>query len=1697
MQFDLVPLSNTSSFDLVPFDDEETKKEVTSFDLVAAEPKRESQHMKQFVAGALDIGASLPALAGLVATPFKAGYHALADDTGLKESFVKGLDNPAMRLAGKMQQGINDLVGVEDPQGLEQLTRLLPSMIPTPFALSRLVTKGAGAASKALNITSAGGQKAMEFGAQLALPMVQTTKGASLGRKAAEVGAQAGLTLGGDQGIRYAMDMPTIASSYDLIDDSLLEDGPKTAISAGIVVAGALFARQVFSQRAAAQAKMAEKLGTYGTNSAPINPEAKPGALNILDTNDAKFFDAHSVIRKEVVEKTGNKDEGDEVLGLWKQRAQEMAAANMVRGNFPNSAVETGLDNTLAKIDETYRGFDEANKKDFDDYVHSMYELPNRIKATMRNLELGEDNAASRNKFVEKQITDINVFANKLKGEIKNAEDVIAAGGKSTRQHEKFIKNTQRKLKTLENSLNRWNNFGSEDTVTGFDGKVWRLSDDVNTGEVSIFNKTIPLDQQLSFLKSIGAKRTATGLAVGTREGKLLTPQIDGNFALATEVQMQHAIAKGKKNPQVQALAERYSKLGDSFIEFFVEQGLWSKPFAAEMRRDRTFHNTFMFTPGREANATDVTAIGRIKYILGWDTPEALAATQSLLNRAGGVYARAKETLNSAAGQAAEEAANFKGSMPGQLKQSAQKDVQGIISPMNPIAAMESYTASLFEHVSENTARVRTANILREGISPNMIVDKNTPDSKIIVKLATFDPQTGDMIKGSMDPEIESAVKTRAGTGNIKDIEQENMLYAYEDGVQVQYYVPSKIMRDAMTYHSNIVQGMHVIGATAKNVMTAGTTRHIAFAPLQSAYATMMQFVNAPASGIFFHLGDTIRGTKEALVTGFAQETAGHFRRLMKTSTFFQNNKPLFEKLTLKLENIVQKSMMLELQNLTGGVQGSTLAIDSVTRTAKTLDSLMGAARMPGDAASYNAVKGVWRYGSILNRAIQDGATIGLYMKAMRQQLKKDYRTISRPSEIDGVKIVYKSPTHTRADGTVPTASYNRGTNTIHIDVDRVKKESFTKTQKDGWQADKAAYENMPKHFDDADDFAEFVLDHELAHARQNQGPKGMVRLYRGETSVSNDVSNVPDWIRESPAFQSTMSAHGRWFTRSPDEARHYNSMHGADDGNISYIDVPEKEVDNYLSKNQPEAKRFSAAGRENEEYFLPRELADRRVRVNEGVPREIEANHLATMARNKARARAANIANVRTKDIAGDYLAQGTDEFTKAARAWTPFMGAAMQGMRAFGRAWSRDPVKTATMLTTAVVIPAVAEQVFLYSSASEEQKEAFWKESDSVRVANMMMPHPDGKTLIKIPVEPVMRVFRAMAVEMVDTMLNGSNQYRPYKNELTDGVGLVEGQFMYSTLTGLASAVNLPISPLIQAMAAKMGYQVVVGIDPNSESGFGGIRPLAGQQVSAIGRDQNAMINGVLTKESTGMMAALGGMMGQLVGSVYELFNVGTESDLEERADRAFEEVTHKFAAYSRVGALFGLDETTRNTRASALDAQLRPMIRGLNSARMMAAGQKLLAGGQVPAGNALLSPDDPVTMINARNMASVADNVRFKDAGTTISLAYQQLKIIDSSDRTPQSLTQLLPWLPSGEPFTREMKFRATQELNAKINQERVMQLYLMKQNEEIFGGKYSDYAGTSPPIHLDSPFAYPSGMFEESASYIPTPEAPPSQ
>lgn len=109
----------------------------------------------------------------------------------------------------------------------------------------------------------------------------------------------------------------------------------------------------------------------------------------------------------------------------------------------------------------------------------------------------------------------------------------------------------------------------------------------------------------------------------------------------------------------------------------------------------------------------------------------------------------------------------------------------------------------------------------------------------------------------------------------------------------------------------------------------------------------------------------------------------------------------------------------------------------------------------------------------------------------------------------------------------------------------------------------------------------------------------GNVRLYRAEST--KQAQEPAEWIKQSPEYQNTMQASGRWFTDDLAEAKWYIENEYPD-GKITYVDVPKAEAEKYRISNMKGSKNKSSAEsplaysrRPEKEFFLPTDMAAKR----------------------------------------------------------------------------------------------------------------------------------------------------------------------------------------------------------------------------------------------------------------------------------------------------------------------------------------------------------------------------------------------------------------------------------------------------------------------------------------------------------------------
>lgn len=112
--------------------------------------------------------------------------------------------------------------------------------------------------------------------------------------------------------------------------------------------------------------------------------------------------------------------------------------------------------------------------------------------------------------------------------------------------------------------------------------------------------------------------------------------------------------------------------------------------------------------------------------------------------------------------------------------------------------------------------------------------------------------------------------------------------------------------------------------------------------------------------------------------------------------------------------------------------------------------------------------------------------------------------------------------------------------------------------------------------------------------------PDGMTRLYRVQPRAEARRRLDPgSWQYQAMESSGTIAAQGRWFTDNPEHASFYVNDIGRKNAEIVAVDVPTADLDKYRVSNfrggegVVDPRRFSARGMSEQEFFLPRNVAD------------------------------------------------------------------------------------------------------------------------------------------------------------------------------------------------------------------------------------------------------------------------------------------------------------------------------------------------------------------------------------------------------------------------------------------------------------------------------------------------------------------------
>lgn len=123
--------------------------------------------------------------------------------------------------------------------------------------------------------------------------------------------------------------------------------------------------------------------------------------------------------------------------------------------------------------------------------------------------------------------------------------------------------------------------------------------------------------------------------------------------------------------------------------------------------------------------------------------------------------------------------------------------------------------------------------------------------------------------------------------------------------------------------------------------------------------------------------------------------------------------------------------------------------------------------------------------------------------------------------------------------------------------------------------------------------------------------PAGKIRLYRVEPQ--REAVRIPDWVKESPAYQNTIAATGRWFTNDVAELDFYKRQF-AEGHRVVYVDIAPGEAEQYRVSKIPLApggrevtdNPAAFSQRPEKEFFIPRETAAQKQPLPEPTPQRL-----------------------------------------------------------------------------------------------------------------------------------------------------------------------------------------------------------------------------------------------------------------------------------------------------------------------------------------------------------------------------------------------------------------------------------------------------------------------------------------------------------
>jgi hypothetical protein len=879
---------------------------------------------KQGVASVFDIASAIPGAAGLVASLPLTAKEYLTTDKGLKDSFFSGLDNPATRLSMKMRDGTNDMLGIQEPQGgWENIARLASVAIPISAT-----TKGADWVAKTIGAVEGGlGHKALQFGQQMLTPMAQYAPRASLGVKAAQVGAQVGLNVAADEGIRALTDQPTITSpgiGKDLLPEDNTSTFIFTSVLAGLGAYGAYAAsRSLMKQDAALFGKVITEEGVSPTD--------------FWDNADAAMVDKRMRVVNKMKAQLVPQDVIDSFINRMRVDSFGVASALVEKGGkIPNSNVV--IPSLNKDIYSVYNALPDDKKSIIDNGMNAAREMVNRATALSSKIEQGQAGFSD----LVKNISDEKF---QLLGRVREKMMEAAKAGDANQAYK-----YHRQRKQVQQELARVRSMQYTGQYVGMRG-MYSPADVMRMTIDEKMEMLFDLDQTLGSVK--------TGLFVDSnsvldKSVDLIARSAGDKKGLpATTGMLRKAYGDLLKDPDAMHFVKKYGELTSGMLDYAVEKKIVGKAIAETWKKNNTLDGLMFYMPGREHIEANTNFLARTQALLGWNTPEANDFMR-MWNPEG----------------------------LGNFNQRAMNYGKGITAPIRPMESIQQYMASIIEHAQLNTLRSDALESLKaDPLSKSFLTAK---DKDLVVKIKDtnfYNDQNSAVYY--VGTGTEQYKKLLAKSDGALD---ENNLIRISKGDKVEHwYVADPLVRNALMFAPNTVEGLSKIGAGMKNMVHNLTTRNILFAPVQFAMSAQQGLTLGMAHKIGYTPVDIARGTFEMLLTGMRSEAANFFDNQLRNNSILARFSPAgTQAIRDRLLDKVHNSFLMKMQESVGGPSSAYMTQDNTLHIPDLVNAWGAATKNPGILPT------LWRLTEVLNRALQDGPLLGMQMKLVERELLND-----------------------------------------------------------------------------------------------------------------------------------------------------------------------------------------------------------------------------------------------------------------------------------------------------------------------------------------------------------------------------------------------------------------------------------------------------------------------------------------------------------------------------------------------------------------------------------------------------------------------------------------------------------------------------------------------------------------------------------